>query len=174
MIERTLLVLPGLYLYARGDKAELTASDWRLAPPTDGEHGSAVWIAPLEHWLDAWRDKRTAPLPPLAAPRGDWNAAVRQAMLAIPGGEVRTYGDLARWIGRPRAARAVAGACGRNPFSLLVPCHRVVAAGGIGGYSGHGGTATKRLLLRHEGAAFAALADAESAQPTLDLASRQA
>lgn len=103
MVEQILPVLPGLYLYARGDEAELTALDWRLTPAAVSGHGSAAWIAPLQEWLVAWRDGGLAALPPLAAPRGDWNAAVRKAMLAIPRGEVRTYGDLARWIGRPGA-----------------------------------------------------------------------
>jgi len=78
--------------------------------------------------------------------RGVW-----EAMRAIPPGEVRTYGDLARAAGG--SPRAVGGACGANPVPLLVPCHRVVGASGPGGFSmgGERGPALKRWLLAHEG-----------------------
>jgi len=78
--------------------------------------------------------------------------AVWAALLRIPRGEVRTYTDLAAEVGRPTAARAVANACGANPDAPRVPCHRVVRSdGGLGGYSGEGGVATKRRLLAEEG-----------------------
>ena len=80
----------------------------------------------------------------------------RQVLLAacqIPRGQVRTYSDLARQIGRPKAARAVGQALGSNPVPIVVPCHRVLAAdGSLRGYSGGGGIATKERLLRLEGA----------------------
>jgi methylated-DNA-[protein]-cysteine S-methyltransferase len=59
---------------------------------------------------------------------------VLQASAAIPPGETRTYGDLARRLGRPRASRATGQALSANPFPLIIPCHRVVAAHGLGGY----------------------------------------
>lgn len=68
----------------------------------------------------------------------------------IPPGETVTYGELALLVGAPRAARAVGQALARNPFALLVPCHRVVARGGAGGFTAHGGVATKERLLRLE------------------------
>jgi methylated-DNA-[protein]-cysteine S-methyltransferase len=72
-------------------------------------------------------------------------------------GETLTYGDIAARLGDPRAARAVGQALGRNPFAIVVPCHRVLAAGGkIGGFSANGGPATKRRLLAIEGAAVQA------------------
>ncbi|MCU1384282.1 MAG: ada [Acidobacteria bacterium] len=75
---------------------------------------------------------------------------VWQALAAIPYGETRTYAEVAVSIGRPTAARAVAGACASNPVALAIPCHRVVpAAGGHGGY--RWGTARKEALLIHEG-----------------------
>jgi methylated-DNA-[protein]-cysteine S-methyltransferase len=81
-----------------------------------------------------------------------WQRAVWQALARIPFGEVRTYAQVARELGRPGAARAVGAACAANPVSLIVPCHRVVAAdGGLGGYTG--GPARKRWLLAHERAA---------------------
>jgi methylated-DNA-[protein]-cysteine S-methyltransferase len=77
--------------------------------------------------------------------------AVWQAMAEIPAGQVRCYGDIARQIGKPLAARAVGAACGANPVPYLVPCHRVVAAGGkLGGFSG--GAGVKERLLWAEGA----------------------
>jgi len=78
--------------------------------------------------------------------------SVYEALLKIPRGQVRTYGQIARAIGRPRAARAVGQALKRNRWAPAIPCHRVVASGGLGGYSARGGTARKRRLLQQEGA----------------------
>jgi methylated-DNA-[protein]-cysteine S-methyltransferase len=70
----------------------------------------------------------------------------------IPFGQVVSYGEIARRIGRPRCARAVGQAVGSNPVGIIVPCHRVVASNGmIGGWSGGGGIAGKKALLRLEG-----------------------
>ncbi len=75
-----------------------------------------------------------------------------QARLIAPG-DTCTYGALASVLGQPGAARAVGGALGRNPFPIVVPCHRVLAAGGrVGGFSGAGGVATKLKMLAIEGA----------------------
>ncbi len=71
-----------------------------------------------------------------------------QALLAIPYGTLSTYRELAARIGS--VPRAVGGACGRNPIPIIIPCHRVVAVGGIGGYSGGAGIAIKRRLLELE------------------------
>ena len=69
----------------------------------------------------------------------------------IPKGEVRTYKELAILISRPRSARAVANACGKNPLPLKIPCHRVIGSNGyIGGYSGKGGVKKKIELLKLE------------------------
>jgi methylated-DNA-[protein]-cysteine S-methyltransferase len=85
----------------------------------------------------------------------DWgtglNALVRRAMAAIPLGQTRTYGDIAREVGAP--AQAVGQACGANPIPILIPCHRVLGHKGLGGFSAPGGVETKVALLRHEGAA---------------------
>ena len=72
-------------------------------------------------------------------------------MAAIPHGETRTYGDLARDLGAP--AQAVGQACGANPVPILIPCHRVLGRNGLGGFSAPGGVETKVALLRLEGAA---------------------
>ncbi len=71
----------------------------------------------------------------------------------IPRGTTITYTELAIRVGKPRAVRAVASACGKNPFIGEIPCHRVIASdGSLGGYSGEGGVARKRQLLVEEGA----------------------
>ena len=88
---------------------------------------------------------------PLRVEGSDFLRAVCDAMRAIPFGETRSYGDLARALGAP--AQAVGQACGANPIAVIVPCHRVLGAQGLGGYSGAGGVETKVALLRHEGAA---------------------
>ena len=69
----------------------------------------------------------------------------------IPYGETRSYKDIAVSIGRPRAARAVANACAKNPTPIKRPCHRVICSNGqLGGYSGPGGIETKKKLLEQE------------------------
>lgn len=76
---------------------------------------------------------------------------VWQALLNIPRGHTSSYLGLAQWIGRPRAVRAVGAAIGRNPLSIVVPCHRVLGSdGGLTGYAG--GLDRKRALLRLESA----------------------
>ena len=78
---------------------------------------------------------------------------VYAATRTIPPGSTRTYGDVARLLGDVTLARRVGEALGRNPFPIVVPCHRVLAAGGrTGGFSARGGTETKMQLLRIEGA----------------------
>ena len=70
----------------------------------------------------------------------------------IPRGNVKTYSQVAKSIGRPLAVRAVANAIGKNPCAPKIPCHRVIRSdGSLGGYSGKGGTKTKKLLLKREG-----------------------
>jgi len=91
--------------------------------------------------VDPWRMEGT-----------DFQKMVWEQLLAIPHGETRTYKQIAEEIGRPRASRAVANACGANPLPITVPCHRAVRAdGSLGGYSGEGGVKTKEKLLRDEG-----------------------
>ena len=88
------------------------------------------------------------PLVPHGTP---FRLQVWEAMQAIPYGQTRSYGDLARDL--DSAPRAVGGACGANPIPLIIPCHRVVGAGGaLGGFSGGAGCDTKRQLLALEGA----------------------
>jgi methylated-DNA-[protein]-cysteine S-methyltransferase len=76
---------------------------------------------------------------------------VCDAISAIPFGYTRTYGEIAKDLGVP--AQAVGQACGGNPIAIIIPCHRVMGAKGLTGFSGAGGVETKVALLRHEGAA---------------------
>ena len=91
------------------------------------------------------------------APKGsDSEQAIWALMNAIPFGETRSYGEIARGASSPAqkvVAQEVGLACGRNPIPIIQPCHRVLAAGGaLGGFSAPGGVETKLALLRHEGA----------------------
>ena len=83
----------------------------------------------------------------------DLPRAVYELARTIPPGQTLTYGDIAKRLGDPLQARAVGEALGRNPFAIVVPCHRVLAAGGkLGGFSANGGVVTKLRLLEIEGA----------------------
>ena len=88
-------------------------------------------------------------LPPLTGTK--FQLRVWRAIYAIPAGETRTYGQLAALLGS--GPRAVANACGANPLPIIIPCHRVVAKFGIGGFmqGKHNGLLVKRWLLQHEG-----------------------
>jgi methylated-DNA-[protein]-cysteine S-methyltransferase len=92
---------------------------------------------------------------PLAPSGSPFERRVWTAMQAIPYGETRRYGELAMELGS--APRAIGRACGRNPIPIVIPCHRVLARGGIGGYSGGAGLVTKRALLALEAASLPSL-----------------
>ena len=86
---------------------------------------------------------------------GHFQRSVLVAEAGIPRGWTSTYGRIARYMGRPRAARAVGTALARNPFPVMIPCHRAIREdGGLGGFQG--GTAMKRTLLENEGILFSA------------------
>ena len=81
----------------------------------------------------------------------EFEQKVWNALKQIPFGETRSYKQIAEFIGQPSAARAVANACGKNPYPVKVPCHRAIRSDGtIGGYSGVGGVKTKIGLLESE------------------------
>ena len=101
-----------------------------------------------EQLLDYFAGKRRQFELPLAPQGTSFQRALWQALSAIPYGELRTYGELAAALGS--VPRAVGGACGRNPIPIIIPCHRVVAAGALGGFSGGEGPATKRKLITLE------------------------
>jgi methylated-DNA-[protein]-cysteine S-methyltransferase len=119
----------------------------RARPPISAltrQHLDAALAALADYF-----DGRPPRLPPLVLHGTDFELSVWRALLAIPFGETRTYGELALTLKRAGAARAVGQANHQNPVAILVPCHRVVAArGGLGGYGG--GLDKKRWLLRHE------------------------
>lgn len=133
-------------LSLRDDGARLTALVW-------GESGADATPLQAEglRQLAAFFDRRLTRFDlPL-----DWGTGlhekVRRAMAAIPLGETRCYGEIAAEVGAP--AQAVGQACGANPLPILIPCHRVLGAKGLGGFSAPGGVETKVALLRFEGAA---------------------
>lgn len=146
--------------------AMLSAAERRLArTPAPRSGGPLHSAAAVRAILDATLKRQIAASARLAACdlRGlaPFDAAVLRAVARIPFGATRTYGEIAAAIGSPRAARAVGGALGRNPIALLLPCHRVLSATGIGGYGGSAGAqwrpggeaplAFKRRLLQREG-----------------------
>ena len=95
------------------------------------------------------RDLTHIPLDPEGI--DDFRQAVYDATRAIPPGDIKTYGEIAREVGDPNAARAVGAALGSNPYPIVVPCHRVLAAdGSLHGFSAPGGIATKRRMLEIE------------------------
>ena len=124
----------------------ITAIDFKASKhqrPTPLLHAAAAQLA------EYFAGTRTTFDLPLAPPHSPFQGSIREAMLAIPYGDTRSYGELAAQLGSN--PRAVGQACGRNPFPIIVPCHRVLAAGGrIGGYSAGEGRQTKRWLLGHE------------------------
>ena len=88
--------------------------------------------------------------PPLDLAGTEFQRSVWNALRKISAGKTKSYGEIAQAIGKPKAVRAVGGACGANPVPVLVPCHRVLAANKkLGGFSG--GLNWKRNLLKHEG-----------------------
>lgn len=101
-------------------------------------------------WLERYFAGRDpGPTPPLCPAGTAFQRQIWQLLTAIPYGKTTTYGDLAEALGRPGAAQAVGGAVGRNPISILIPCHRVLARdGGLTGYAG--GSERKQALLELE------------------------
>ena len=85
----------------------------------------------------------------------DFQILVWKEILKIPFGETRTYKEIAQAIGKPNSSRAVANACGKNPYAPDIPCHRVIRTDGkLGGYSGVGGVKMKEKLLKIENSRF--------------------
>ncbi len=124
--------------------------EWRDGTEADAPAPSPL-LAEAGRQIAAYLDGRLETFDLPLAPAGSaFQLGVWGEMVRIPYGEVLTYGEMAARTGG--VARAVGGACGANPIPLIIPCHRVVAGDGLGGYSGGGGLATKRRLLVLEGA----------------------
>jgi methylated-DNA-[protein]-cysteine S-methyltransferase len=114
------------------------------APAADDGHRAAKQ---LRAYVNGKRRSFTVPVDlELATP---FAREVLTQLYRLPPGALTTYGELAKAVGRPKGARAVGGAVGSNPVPVVVPCHRVVASNGLGGFGG--GLPMKRWLLRLEG-----------------------
>ena len=125
----------------------VTALHWRRPHCADEDPLLDRAARQIAEYFAGARAAFDLPLAPAGSPH---DRKVWRAMAGIPCGATESYGALARRVGT--GARAVGGACARNPIPVIVPCHRVVgAAGALGGYSGQGGPETKRRLLDHEG-----------------------
>ena len=157
-----------LTLVADDDTSALRAlymTDHRHAPSSEtfgdrlaGDDESAVFGAVIAQLGEYFAGTRTAFDVPTAPVGTEFQLAVWQQLRAIPYGETRTYGELAIALGNPKAVRAVGLANGRNPLSIVVPCHRVIGAdGSMTGFGG--GVERKEFLL--------ALEHAPAAQPAL-------
>lgn len=147
ILKRTIATPTGpLTISATGD--DITAVTWSTHPAQD----DSPLLREATEQVHAYFDGQLTRFDlPLALPDRPILRAVCERMLAIPFGETRTYGDLARSLGKP--AQAIGQACGRNPIALIIPCHRILARNGLGGFSGGTGLETKIQLLKHEGAA---------------------
>lgn len=135
-------------LRIESDGAAITGVSWRAVATEDDRPELRAAKAQLAAYFDG--DLTVFDLP-LSVAGSAFQRHACAAMLDIPFGETRTYGDLAKDLDAP--AQAVGAACGGNPIPVIIPCHRVLGANGLGGYSGAGGIETKVALLRHEGAA---------------------
>lgn len=125
----------------------IVALDWGWS----SMHTPSPLLERARDWLNGFFDGDTnAPDLPLRPQGSTFQKRVWHAMSAIPAGHTRSYGELGRAL--DSAARAVGNACGANPIPILIPCHRIVGARGLGGYSGGDGLNTKTALLRLEGA----------------------
>ncbi|WP_407496253.1 methylated-DNA--[protein]-cysteine S-methyltransferase [Pseudooceanicola sp. MF1-13] len=137
----------GLFSLRARDDAIVEAG-WRRI---DGASPTPVLIEAERQLRAYWSGELQVFDLPVRVEGGALVRAVCDLLCAIPFGETRTYGDLAKDLGRP--AQAIGQACGQNPIPLIIPCHRVLSASGLGGFSAPGGVETKVALLRHEGAA---------------------
>lgn len=126
--------------------AGLSASRQGVRPVFDNGRFSVIFRL-LDEYFKGRPVQFSVPLNPIGTA---FDRAVWSALSAIPWGRKLSYGEVASAVGKPGAARAVGGACGRNPIPIIIPCHRVLLSGGfIGGYSG--GAGIKERLLTIEG-----------------------
>ena len=125
----------------------IVAIRWANERESNGSPLLAEAARQLEAYFAGTLTQFDLPLRPVGT---DFECRVWSAMQEIPYGKTACYGDLAAKV--KSAARAVGGACGRNPIPIVIPCHRVLARSGLGGYSGEGGLNTKQALLTLEGA----------------------
>jgi methylated-DNA-[protein]-cysteine S-methyltransferase len=146
--DHALIATPIGAIRIEGDEAILTGI--RIGGggvPSTGNAGAVREAAEqLEQWFAKERETFDLPLAPAGTPRGE---ELRAGLIAIGYGETLSYGALARVLGS--SPRAIGQLCARNPFPIVVPCHRVLGSGGaLGHYSGGDGPKTKSWLLEHE------------------------
>lgn len=135
------------WLTLREARGEIISVDWQRL---DEVHETPLLLEAARQINEySTGDRRTFDLP-LVRTTGT-PLRFRKSLLAIPFGATRTYGEIAAELGLP--AQAIGQLCGQNPIPIIVPCHRVLGATGLGGFSGAGGIEAKVALLRHEGAA---------------------
>lgn len=156
---------PAGALVVRESQGAIVALEWlrprRSSGSKDGPGGeasssvSALLVEAGRQLHEYFASRRQAFDLPLAPAGSPIHKNVWRLMREIPFGRTATYGALARQLGC--AAQPVGSACAANPIAILIPCHRVVAASGLGGFSGGDGVESKRFLLRHEGALEAEL-----------------
>ncbi len=126
--------------------------DGRLVELSFGERpldGRRKRLPHVRRWLDSWFAGRE-PRVPMEVEGTSFTKRIYEIVRRIPRGRVMTYGEVADAAGRPGAARAVGAAMANCPIPLFIPCHRVVAANGPGGYGGPEGLAMKKRLLALE------------------------
>ena len=132
------------------EEGAIISLDWGWVP-AEWQEETPLLLEAVDQLNDYFDGKRLDFDLPLNPPGSDFQKSVCFAMKAIPGGQTRTYGDIAKELGS--AAQPVGNACGYNPIPIIIPCHRVLAAGQqIGGFSGDGGVDTKKKLLILENA----------------------
>ena len=128
------------------DEGAIVALDWGRGRDQEETPGLRAAADQLQDYFDGQRAEFDLNLAPFGTP---FRQRVWAALRAIPAGETRSYGDIARLLGS--SARAVGQANSANPIPIIIPCHRVVGSGGLlGGYSGGEGPETKRYLLELE------------------------
>jgi len=129
---------------------DITALSW--GGQRDIDHSRSALLTEAKAQLGAYfKGTLTRFDVPLSCPSSPMQHGVFESMMSIPFGQTKTYGDIAAYV--DGSAQAVGQACGANPIPILIPCHRVIGANGLGGYSGAGGVEAKIFLLRLEGAA---------------------
>lgn len=138
------------WITVRAEGEAISALKWGREPADQGT------VTPLldeaQAQLLAYFDRRLESFDlPMSCASTGFQHLVWESMLSIPYGHTKTYGDIANYVEGP--AQAVGNACGANPIPILIPCHRVLGATSLGGFSGAGGVESKVFLLRLEGAA---------------------
>jgi methylated-DNA-[protein]-cysteine S-methyltransferase len=133
------------------ERGALVSLDWGWAEDISDEkqapHPILVGAQKfLNNYFGRQCRKFDLPVAPMGTP---FQQAVWKAILSVPAGQTRTYGQIVKLTGG--SAQSVGTACGANPIPIIIPCHRVIGARSLGGYSGNGGVETKCQLLRLEG-----------------------